>query len=104
MFLFVFVAYLLYSVGRHLLKKNKKDQSVPDSLDNLGEIKQYVKSYAKREDTKGRYQPIFLWDTSMLMMKSTASKPQTPIYEMNDPLKSISVSPVVPWCCSTAPG
>ena len=44
------VAYLLYSVARNLLKKNKMDISVLDSLDELGEIKQYVKSYSKKRD------------------------------------------------------
>lgn len=44
------VAYLLYSVARHLLKKNKMDISVLDSLDELGEIKQYVKSNSKKRD------------------------------------------------------
>ena len=44
------VDYLLYSVARHLLKKNKMDISVLDSLDELGEIKQYVKSYSKKRD------------------------------------------------------
>ena len=41
------VSYLLYSVARHLLRKNKIHQSVLDSLDELSEVKQYVKSYSK---------------------------------------------------------
>jgi len=41
------VSYLLYSVARHLLRKNEIHQSVLDSLDELSEVKQYVKSYSK---------------------------------------------------------
>ncbi len=46
------VAYLLYSVARHLLRRNEISQSVLDSLDELGEVKQYVKysSKGKKEE------------------------------------------------------
>lgn len=43
------VAYLLYSVARHLLRRRDISQSVLDSLDDLGEIKQYVKVDSKRK-------------------------------------------------------
>lgn len=46
------MAYLLYSVARHLLRRNEINQSVLDSLDELGDIKQYVKSYSKRKDNE----------------------------------------------------
>ncbi|MBD3407000.1 MAG: IS1634 family transposase [Candidatus Lokiarchaeota archaeon] len=53
------VAYLLYSVARYLLRKNEISHSVLDSLDDLGEVKQYVKSYSK-----GKKEEICLTDIS----------------------------------------
>jgi len=46
------VAYLLYSVARHLLRRKNINQSVLDSLDDLGEIKQYVKVNSKKKENE----------------------------------------------------
>lgn len=46
------VAYLLYSVARYRLKLKGIDKSVLDSLDELSNIKQYIKSYSKGRQTE----------------------------------------------------